>query len=599
MLKNNRGASMFAKLGSISAKTLAVVVVVLVGVLGASTYWQWQEKERSLRSKLQNEAERLNTVTDSALHNAMLNADMEGLEKMIKKIGRIESVKRVYIVKPDGSVFLGSDETTAVEPEVRDAVRKLGGTTKGVYALRETADGLPFMKGLSPVLAEKACMQCHTDSQEGKPIGYLGIERWANQDFEQLRAGRTKVIGMNIAAITLLLVALIFVTRAITKPLGQMAAVADKIAHGDINQHIEYQSKDEIGMLANAFRGLINYIKGVAHAAEAISQGDLTVQVEVKSEQDVLSQSFLCMSAELRQMVAKIREAAASLVSASAQIAAGNNDLSRRTQEQAASLEETASSMEEMTSTVTQNADNARQANQLAASGREQAEQGGVVAGKAVTAMAEINSSSKKIADIIGVIAVVAAEVRKLAQRSADAAKEIKGLIEDSGQKVADGSELVDASGKSLEEIVTAVKKVSDIVAEIAAASQEQAAGIEQVNKAVMQMDEVTQQNASLVEEMASASESMDEQARALQELMTFFTVDGHEAREVSGSSQARLAGRPQAQGVVGTGGSQERLPEVSRGRREASAGSAAESNGRHPVGVASVEAEDSDWREF
>jgi methyl-accepting chemotaxis protein len=228
--------------------------------------------------------------------------------------------------------------------------------------------------------------------------------------------------------------------------------------------------------------------------------------------------------------------------------------LSHRTQEQASALEETASSMEEITSTVKQNADNAYQANQLAANARTQAEQGGAVVSKAVAAMAAINHSSKKIADIISVIdgiafqtnllalnaaveaarageqgrgfAVVADEVRKLAQRSAEAAKEIKTLIGDSVEKVEGGTRLVDETGQVLTEIVTAVKKVSDIVAEIAAASQEQSTGIEHVNKAVMQMDEMTQQNAALVEEAAAASESVDAQAQSLQQLVAFFKVE-------------------------------------------------------------------------
>jgi len=264
----------------------------------------------------------------------------------------------------------------------------------------------------------------------------------------------------------------------------------------------------------------------------------------------------------LVDIVSKIRRASGNIASASSEIAQGNADLSQRTEEQASSLEETASSMEELTSTVKQNADNARQANQLATGARNEAEKGGVVVGKAVSAMGEINEASKKIADIIGVIdeiafqtnllalnaaveaarageqgrgfAVVATEVRNLAQRSAGAAKEIKSLINDSVRKVEDGSRLVDQSGQTLVEIVNAVKKVSDIVAEIAAASQEQSAGIEQVNKAIVQMDEVTQQNGALVEEAAAASAALDEQAKGLDNLMNYFKVNAQAEQQIA-----------------------------------------------------------------
>jgi methyl-accepting chemotaxis protein len=254
-------------------------------------------------------------------------------------------------------------------------------------------------------------------------------------------------------------------------------------------------------------------------------------------------------------MVSSVKVAAGEIHRGAQEISAGNSNLSLRTEEQAASLEETASSMEEMTTTVKQNADNAGQANQLALAARDQAEQGGMVVGKAVQAMSGINDSARKIADIIGVIdeiafqtnllalnaaveaarageqgrgfAVVATEVRNLAGRSATAAKEIKGLIQDSVKKVTDGSVLVTQSGQTLEQIVTSVKKVSDIVAEIAAASREQSLGIEQVGRAVMQMDELTQQNAALVEQATAASQHMAVEAGGLNEMMSRYDFGG------------------------------------------------------------------------
>lgn len=297
-------------------------------------------------------------------------------------------------------------------------------------------------------------------------------------------------------------------------------------------------------------------IKETVETVTALADGDLTKSVEgdFQGEFGRLSNSLNASIANLKKMVGEILEGSARIAQGASEINEGNTNLSSRTQEQAAALEETASTIEEMTATVKQNADNAKQANQLAANAREVAEKGGAVVGRAVSAMAEINSSSKKISDIIGVIdeiafqtnllalnaaveaarageqgrgfAVVAAEVRNLAQRSAGAAKEIKALIKDSVEKVADGTKLVDQSGTTLQEIVTGVKKVSDIIAEIAAASEEQATGIEQVNKAVSQMDEMTQQNAALVEQAAAASASMEDQARGLDKLVAFFRID-------------------------------------------------------------------------
>ena len=304
-------------------------------------------------------------------------------------------------------------------------------------------------------------------------------------------------------------------------------------------------------------RAVVGPLNEAISVANAVASGDLTSRIDVTSNNETgrLLQALKTMNDNLVDLVGKVRSSTDQITTASGEIASGNLDLSQRTEEQASSLEETASSMEELTSTVKQNSDNARQANQLAAGASDIAVKGGEVVGQVVQTMSAINDSSKKIVDIISVIdgiafqtnilalnaaveaarageqgrgfAVVATEVRTLAQRSAAAAKEIKELISDSVAKVEDGTRLVDEAGATMDEIVNAVKRVTDIMSEISAASHEQSSGIEQVNQAVTQMDEVTQQNAALVEQAAAAAESMNDQAQTLTQAISVFKLSG------------------------------------------------------------------------
>jgi methyl-accepting chemotaxis protein len=326
-------------------------------------------------------------------------------------------------------------------------------------------------------------------------------------------------------------------------------------------------------------RSLLTQLGGepdyAASITDRIAGGDLTVAVQLaRGDNSSLLFSIAAMRDRLAAIVSEVRSSTEAVATASDEIASGNMDLSSRTEQQAGSLEETASSMEELTATVKQNTASARQANQLAAGAAGVAARGGDVVGGVVTTMEAISASSRQIVDIIGVIdgiafqtnilalnaaveaarageqgrgfAVVAQEVRTLAQRSASAAKDIKHLINESVEKIANGGVLVDEAGKTMEEVVRSIRNVSEIMEQITAASSEQEAGIEQINRAIIEMDGVTQQNAALVEEASAAAEAMQGQAAHLAELVSVFKVDGM-ARSASvttiGKARAQQAG--------------------------------------------------------
>jgi len=363
-------------------------------------------------------------------------------------------------------------------------------------------------------------------------------------------------------------------------------------------------------------------IKALVQSAAA---GDLIQRVAADGKSGVFAEigkGINQLIDNMSEVVSRVQAAAVEVSRGAEEISQGNTDLSQRTEEQASSLEETASSMEEMTSTVKQNADNA---SQLATAARDQADKGGSVVAQAIRAMTEINDASRKIVDIIGVIdeiafqtnllalnaaveaarageqgrgfAVVASEVRNLAGRSATAAKEIKGLIQDSVKKVEEGSLLVTQSGQTLDQIVTSVKKVSDIIGEIAAASQEQSVGIEQVNKAVMQMDETTQQNAALVEQAAAASEAILDQATQLADMVGKYRVDTASMATTSAPSATRVATAAPRPAPAATGG--ERRGVKRPWSKPNSAKAPVEAPKPRSAKEASGGGADADWQEF
>ena len=373
----------------------------------------------------------------------------------------------------------------------------------GYHAIADTKISPMFVaydNAASPVVK---ALQAHAEQQQADTVAQMSMLRAA-------------IIGVIVVALVLV-VAIRFAMRGmIVQPLDDAVTCFERIAKGDLSQHVDTSGTNEIGRLFKA----------------------------VKAMQDSLS-----------TMIRSVHTSVESIDTGAREIAMGNTDLSQRTEQQAASLQETASSMEQLTGTVKQNADNARQASQLAVNASDIATRGGEVVGQVVSTMQGIATSSNKVVDIISVIegiafqtnilalnaaveaarageqgrgfAVVAGEVRSLAQRSASAAKEIKELIGDSVDKVQSGSALVGRAGTTMDEIVQAVRRVTDIMGEISAASEEQSGGIEQVNRAVVQMDEVTQQNAALVEQAAAAAASLEEQTRSLQTVIGQWRVSG------------------------------------------------------------------------
>ncbi|TFW34642.1 methyl-accepting chemotaxis protein [Massilia horti] len=471
-----------------------------------------------------------------ALRNMMLNSNAEDRQKQRTELMAARSrldTKLDYLKKnlylPKGKEILG---------RVLEANQRYQAGADRLLALIESGseqdqkdylnqDLRPVFKNYGTVMEELTAFQL------------TRMDNYKTDAASTYSFSLTLMLVLGAAAVALAVGIGWWLVRSITVPLQRAVTVANTVAAGDLSSHIEVDSTDETGQLLQALKN---------------------------------------MNDSLVKIVGEVRGGTEAIGGASSEIAAGNLDLSARTEQQASALEETASSMEELTTTVKQNADNAKQANQLAATAAAVAGKGGAVVAQVVETMGSINASSKKIADIIGVIdgiafqtnilalnaaveaarageqgrgfAVVASEVRNLAQRSATAAKEIKDLITDSVGKVDAGSKLVATAGTTMDEMMDSIQRVSDIMNEISAATSEQAAGIEQVNRAVSEMDNVTQQNAALVEQAAAAAQAMQEQSEQLSRAVSVFRLAGHQAAPAQRASPAHdrhlLASQPQ-----------------------------------------------------
>ncbi len=501
---------------------------LIVTILFAQ-YWIYTQLERLIFNAAQERTvvvadgaiNGLNTLMVTKLGNQDVISDTAARALFIQKMGVADKVKELRIVRGKGT----NDEFGAGLPQEQaldEMDRSVLATGKPQFKRAHGADGQPTLRAVLPFIGMKEfrssnCLKCH-GVDEGTVLGAASVTVDIKDDMEMLNTINLGLwTGQGLLQIVMFLVVRIIV-RKLLRQLGGEPQVAMDLA-------------------------------------QRVSDGDLsgTIVLNKGDTSSVLAQLDL-MRGSLARVVAEVRKGAEQVASSSSEIAQGNLDLSARTERQASSLEETAASMEELSATVKQNASSALQANQLAMSASKVAAQGGEVVAQVVDTMKEINDSSHKISEIIGVIdsiafqtnilalnaaveaarageqgrgfAVVATEVRSLASRSADAAKEIKALIKGSVDRVEQGTSLVDKAGATMTEVVGAIKRVTDLMGEISAASDEQSDGVSQVGEAVIQMDQVTQQNAALVEEMAAAATSLTSQAQELVQTVSMFKLE-------------------------------------------------------------------------
>ena len=457
----------------------------------------------------------------NAMRRYQLNALVDE-ENRMKELERVtaeakETVKQAEELEKNQR----NPETKQLAASIRGAAERYARVNEQIVRVAQEGNKTEALELMVQGEARKAQREANVDVEKFVKIQADRKAKAEDHTEQDQKAAVTMMLSLLGGALVVAIVVALMIGRSITLPVAEAVRVAEALARGDLRQNVEARTKDEIGRLMHALKGTVG---------------------------------------QLASIVGRIKETSDMVSTASREIAQGNTDLSTRTEEQASALEETSASMQQMTATVGQNAQNAKKVNELAAQASGVAAKGGEVVREAVGTMNGITASSKKIADIIGVIdgiafqtnilalnaaveaarageqgrgfAVVASEVRSLAQRSAAAAKEIKDLITDSVSKVDAGSRQVNDAGRTMEEIVASVKKVTGLIAEITAASQEQAQGIEQVSETMTQLEKVTQQNAAMVEEASAAAGSLEEQSKALASAVAVFRLGAEQKVE-------------------------------------------------------------------
>jgi methyl-accepting chemotaxis protein len=500
---------------AINADTVVIADDWLVGVraLGSVREAMNGTRRASLRSALESDATRKQAV--HAEHDDMLKQFDTAMDAYEKTITGQDEAALAQRIKSTWSDYLVLDKQLLALSEANNDA-----------AARQLATGdsaTAFQTAMDAISRDVAFQVQGSEAARNTAASTYSTALWAT-------------VTLIVLAVAVGIATAILITRSIVRPLNKAVSVAETVANGDLTSRIDAEGRDETAQLLGALRN---------------------------------------MNTNLANLISRVRNNSESIATGSSQIATGNTDLSARTEEQAASLEETASSMEELTATVRQNSESARQGSMLAANASEIAVRGGEVVGRVVHTMHDISDSSTKVADIIGTIesiafqtnilalnaaveaarageqgrgfAVVAGEVRALAQRSATAAKEIKDLINESVDRVRTGTAQVDEAGQTIQDVVSAVRRMTDLMGEITAASDEQRQGIEQVSQAVVQMDQVTQQNAALVEQASAAAQSMAEQARGLRDAVSVFKVPATQgvSHNVAGASTYKPGGVP------------------------------------------------------